>query len=562
MAIELTNPTKFDTRGLPVGYDPHKFYEYRYETLVQDATGIERFAYKYMPFTLLKSFAFAIDPLAKFKVSSHPITPSNRDRYRTVASVLQQRFQSRTRNRTTYTTAPNYRNVQFCDSPFYYFTTLPSNPSVTALPSQDSLADYSNDTTSRTRLFGSEQGELELFKSKLFSPPRKIRNGVVDKAYYNPGSPSPECAAVGGTRMQHNGGWDYYQDEHYPTGATLSKGTLTSLRNSEIAYCKALAQKQAIPLLSSWSPNSRDYTLFRNVVELKDLPRSIRSLANTLDRARQLYVSLQHSPKVRKVIFDLKASAKDIPGEYVSFHFGWKQTYKDLVELMDLPTKLTKKYQFLIKRNGRPTTFRSKRVIPSAVSGVSGFSYNVTSLEHTVTSQSRIERESEVRLVINAVFDFPPINDIHFNSLQFWERIGAVPRPTDLYNLIPWTWLVDWCTGLGNYVQLVDETNRDPSLINWGMITCRTTGKLVTDYSSKSTMTANTYNNPGTIVSTSFVDNKHTSVLEFECQTRSDVAAILGVKTTSVPSSLTTYQKSILGSLLLQRTKLSRFKGS
>ena len=58
MAIpNLTGATRYDTRGLPEGYDPHKFYEYRRDTLVKTANGIESFAYKYIPWSIMESFA-------------------------------------------------------------------------------------------------------------------------------------------------------------------------------------------------------------------------------------------------------------------------------------------------------------------------------------------------------------------------------------------------------------------------------------------------------------------------------------------------------------------------
>lgn len=161
-----------------------------------------------------------------------------------------------------------------------------------------------------------------------------------------------------------------------------------------------------------------------------------------------------------------------------------------------------------------------------------------------------------MRLVVNATFDFPPINSPSFRFNDYLDRLGVRPRVTDVYNLVPWTWLVDWFTGLGNYVELIDNINHDPSLINWGMITCHTEGKLITDWRSKSDISHSfSVFNQGSQNVTEVRDNPHTSVLNYECQTRSDVAGILDVKLTSVPSSLTAYQKSILGALLAQRVQ-------
>lgn len=562
MAINLTGDLRFDTRGLPEGYDPHKLYEYRFETLIKNATGLESFLYKYIPYSLIKSFAIAIDPTSRFKVSPRAITPANRTKWRQTASVLLYRQHTRSRDRSTYTQTPNFGNLSGCWSPEIRTTNLNEPSQTGALRAQEPLADYLKDTTSRTRLVGSEQGTLELFKSFIHSPPRSVGSGSQDQTIYPQTGPiDPLCSAKGGSVNKISGGRDFYRDSQYPTGSVLSKGVHNALRVSEITYAKALCQKHAIPMLKGIGPMNRDYTLFRNVVELKDINRSIVSLQQTLIDFKKLFVSLGTQPSLRRSIFDFKNVAKDLPNEYLSYHFGWKQTFNDVMDLLLLPNKISKKYNFLISRSGKPTTFRSKKVIDSAESNVSGFEYDISDLEYGYPfTSSRIERKSEIRLVVNATFDFPTLNVPQFRVKEFLDRIGAVPRATDIYNLIPWTWLLDYFTGLGNYIELIDNINHDESLINWGMISCRTEGKLITDFRSKSNFTRSFYvfNQPPGTTSTTIVENRHTSVLNYECQTRSDVATILDVKLTSVPTTLTAYQKSIIGALLAQRIDFSK----
>jgi len=260
------------------------------------------------------------------------------------------------------------------------------------------------------------------------------------------------------------------------------------------------------------------------------------------------------SENLRKIVFDLKRTSKHIPDEYLSFHFGWKQTYKDAMDLLFLPETMAKKYSFLIKRAGKPTTFRVKKNFTSRLTGsLPNFSYDAFSNEYGVLTETSLERETEIRLAVNANFDFPPLNAISFQSGSFLDRIGIVPRPTDLYNLIPWTWLVDWFTGLGHYVELIDNMARDDTLVNWGMITARTSGKLTTIYTSKSDNVDNvSVNNVAFSSNTTTTTHRHTSTLHFECQIRKDAAAALSVKTIAGPS-LSNYQLSILGALLAQR---------
>lgn len=555
---------RFDTRGLPEGFDPHELYEYRIQTLSKEATGIESFLYKYIPHSLIRSFAFAIDPFAKFKVAPYSITKANRTKYRQTASVLQQRFYRRTRDADSHAQQPNWGGVSNCWSPQQFYSNVDLTPLNSQLTSQPALVDVLKDTTSRTRLWGSEQGELELFKGFIHSPPRYARYGsTVQTIYPVVGSGVDDiCKAHGGTTNNISGGRDIYTHSVHPSGGLLSSTTCNALRASEIAFNKALAQKNAISMLKGWSPFNRDYSLFRNLAELRDLPSSVLSLKETLGNLRKLYASLSTSPSLRKIVFDLKRTSADIPNEYLSYHFGWKQTYKDLMDLLVAPGKISKRYNFLIKRNGKPTTFRTSRVIETAEKDVPGFDYELFSGEYGgyPYTKSRIERVSELRLVINATFDFPPINNPYFRLNDYLDRIGVVPRVTDVYNLVPWTWLVDWFTGLGNYVECIDNINHDPSLINWGFITCSTKGRLITDFFTKTDIVDSFYvfgqTAPPPLIRTTA--NLHQSVYNYECQTRNDCATILDVKTTSVPSSLTAYQKSIIGALLAQRAEFSR----
>jgi hypothetical protein len=557
MAINPDDKPRLDTRGLPEGCDPHMFYEYRRDTLVKSASGIESFVYKYIPWSISRSFAFAIDPFAKFKVAPHRITPKNRNRVRGVASVLQMRTTKRHFYAISHNQTPNFGGIAICWSPGLAETlTADAIAGPTELTTQPVLHDESNDTTKRTRLIGSEQGTFDSFKSTLSSPPRYVYKWNRYNYVYHPapGIPSPECSERGGTANTRSDSSENWTQEIVPTAAVFFPNSLKAVRDNEIARCDQLMSQNAISMFKEWAPIKRDYTLFRNLVELRDVPRSIISLQKTCLDLGVLFKSLGTQPKLRDSIFSLTTAAKNIPNEYLSYHFGWKQLYKDVMDLLALPEKSSKKSSFLIKRAGKPTTFRFKRVIPfRSVEGVPGFDYDTSMYEYGVTQSNACEGEVELRMVINAVFDFPPVNDVSFKSGRLFDRIGAVPRPTDIYNLIPWTWLLDWFTGLGNYIELIDDMNRDSSLINWGMMTAVAKGKITSNYKSKVDNRSYIIEDfVGTTETISTSQNNHTSVLEYEYRIRKDLATVLDVKTTAAPN-LSGYQQSILGALLAQR---------
>lgn len=558
--VDDTNPYDYsrnDTRGLPQGFDPRMFYEYRYLSNLKTATGLEGLILKYMPYGLIRSVVFAIDPLRDFKVAPHRITPSNRQRKKAVESVLTtQRKRTNQFRAYSHSQTPNYNGISVCWSPGRVEHLDATGTQVADLTTQPPLVQEINDTTRRTRLIGSEQGTMDSFQGFMSSPARRVDKVNRYDYIYHPaeGIPSPECSERGGDANRGSDSIDLWWSDIGPTAAVLFPSTLNNLRTSELAYLEDLISRNVLAMFKDWSPNRRDYTLFRNVVELRDIPRSINSLNDTLRNLRSLFVSLGSKPRLRDSVFDLRRTAGNIPSEYLSYHFGWKQTYKDLMDLLALPEKMSKKYAFLIKRAGKPTTFRTKRTFLSALSeGVSGFDYDTSPYEGDVVVSHKLERETELRLVINATFDFPPPDAISLNLKKFLDQIGAVPRPTDIYNLVPWTWLLDWFTGLGNYVEVIDNINRDTSLINWGMITGQTKGRLVTNFKSKSDrLVVTTEDFVGRSEVLSHAENNHTSFYQYECRIRKDAATALNVNTTSDPR-LSVYQKSILGALLAQR---------
>jgi hypothetical protein len=124
-----------------------------------------------------------------------------------------------------------------------------------------------------------------------------------------------------------------------------------------------------------------------------------------------------------------------------------------------------------------------------------------------------------------------------------------------LYNLVPWSWLVDWFTGLGNYVEVIDIINTDKSLINWGVFTGITKGEITTTRSWRSDDYWERRINSVTSQSWTQRYKSHTSKLNYILQIRRNVTSAYDVKTILEPSSLSLYQQSILAAILASRRK-------
>jgi hypothetical protein len=549
--------TAKDTRGLPEGYDIERLYRYRYDTLANSATGLESFLYKIIPYSFVRSFAFAIDPTYKYKVAPDMVTAVNRTRVKATDSVLNLRSWTREIDFVSWSQLSNYKGIAFCSSPNTIYNSNPTIRQGGALTKQFPIPNRIKDTSVKTRPLGSERGELELFKSYINSPPRVsiYRNNGWQRSV--PGiTIGDDCKAQGGIPDFEVGSNETWTTTFRPTAATLSESTFEAFRDKEVSFCDSVTKRLLPNMLLNQMPFKRQYSLARNIAELKDLPASIAQARQTSIDLKAVWNSLAGSPKVRAQVFDLSnKAASNLPGEYLSYHFGWKQLHKDLADLVDLPEKLSKKLNFLIQRSNKQTTFRKIQESVSGESGVSGFVYDYLDREWDQTHSSRIERKHKTTLVVNGVFDFPPINQVALRQRFFADQIGLIPRFIDVYNIIPWTWLIDWFTGLGNYLELIEETNHDPRLINWGMITTHTVGKLVTDF-RYTNATQETFYLNNVKVSPDAATNRsllHTSVLSYECRTRRNVAGVPGLEATSIPESLSGYRASILGALLAQR---------
>jgi hypothetical protein len=226
------------------------------------------------------------------------------------------------------------------------------------------------------------------------------------------------------------------------------------------------------------------------------------------------------------------------------------------MDLLEKPVRAVREVNRLMRRSGQPTTFRSLSKFAGKTTGTPVFNYdNPTGELYSVTWNNEHRRKHELRCVVNATFDFPKVNVPSFQKQLFLHKIGVNPMPTDLYNLVPWTWLVDWFTGLGNYVEAIDTINSDPSLINWGMLTGITKGEIRTTRNAKidditSQWVDGTWNDSKITRTLS-----HQSTLEYTLQIRRNVTSSYDVKTILGPSSLSLYQQSILAAILASRRK-------
>ena len=518
-----------DTRGLPFGLDPRMFYEYSSQKRRQSATGLEGFLYKLMPYDLIKSLAFAIDPLSQFKISATRISPTSRIRTRTQMSALDERS-------FTYTRDAGVAPYKYLPGGFQIHDQF-----TYVQPAQLSLPQKSEDITAGDRPVNSDMGEFSKWEAQPISSPRSASFHEVQTRWYDDYPSGYTYRSYG-----------YYNYIGHGPAAYIARNDVESLRGMIQGDALAVMQKNVLGLYRQCSSQRKATTLFRNVVELRDLPRSIVQLQQTLLNLKSAYDVTKLPRSLYEKLHSYKTNARDIPKEYISYMFGWRQTYSDISDLLLAPERISKRINFLIRRNGKATTYRSEKVIPRGDMASSGFVYSQFPSETVLGNDSNVTFEHKLKMVINTTFEFPDVDSPTFRKKEYLRQLGVVPSVTDLYNLTPWTWLFDWFTGFGKYVEVIDAINSDKDLINWGLCTCLTTGELKTTYSGK-VQNADTSGTDPTRFT--YPVSGHSSLLKFRSHLRKDVSTILNVKSAGERDTLTPYQLSILGALWLIKSR-------
>jgi hypothetical protein len=509
---------------------------------LESSTGLERLALTWLGPAVLRSVTLTLDVFSRFEAGYTKIAPVNRTRTRQlvkgqVRDKVGHDYNRHTSAATSLLSCPASATQT---SSYTYYHNVASN---------NAFSDYSKtkDTTRRTRPFGVEYGEFESIKARLHSPPMTAHRETENRSLvYFPPCPVPQEASD--LKVFYRSWSDNF--------LRIPSSVLLPFLESELTASKALLGPETIKLLPKIGPEARRYTLFRNLAELKDIPRAVTQLRGTFLDLVSAYRSIPLGLKEK--VFSLKSLAGDIPKEYLGYHFGWKQTYKDIMDLLALPEKLAKEVNFLISRNGKPTTYRASRKFPGLRSTSPGFTDYLNDgiwFPSAPSLTTYVGRSHQVRVVVNSTFDFPTIGVPTLQRNYMLKKIGLIPTVSDLYDLVPWSWLVDWFTGLGDYVHAVDYINTDPSIINYGFAT------IVTDISIDTHFRVPVVNQHDIQIfgaGNSSIKNiqnlNHQSHAEIRIQARKNLASVNGdVSVTSDMSTLTLYQQSILGALIASR---------
>lgn len=174
---------------------------------------------------------------------------------------------------------------------------------------------------------------------------------------------------------------------------------------------------------------------------------------------------LRELPRMLKARFtpDLKGASN----YWLALQFGWKPLLRDVRELCSLQREAQKRLKQLLRDNGRPVRRRISLAETSDTSIISeGTVFGGTGLKPILDTRFfsgndfRSVRETtsgEVWASARFRYWLPGgPRDIAWRRRMLAAIYGLYPTPSVVYNMVPWSWLVDWFTNLGDVIENMD----------------------------------------------------------------------------------------------------------
>jgi len=356
------------------------------------------------------------------------------------------------------------------------------------------------------------------------------------------------------TRTHHNVQFTYHGNGPIApiVGNFGSEGDAESLEFNVRQWAAQHLEDVLPPCLSSY----RTYNAFYQLGELTDLPMMISKTFESLDFLR----NLSKSPKAASSRLD-----KTFSNAYLNEKFGYESMKQAIESLLKQPEKMAKRFNYLLKRNSKISSQRFTQKYKTPESMGSWLAPSVSYLVPVWTRYDLVDPvydykpSGELRCVVNGVVNFPPLAVPKFSDSTYRDMLGLYPRIVDLYNLIPWTWLGDWFSGVSKYLNLVEEVALDENLINVGFMTAlyhcdiAVKGKIRIwqDYS----ITLNEFGDTISEVKSDPIDFEYDTSGSFDYRSRFSIDELPSVKSVLDKQGLLSEgQKLTLGALLTKFT--------
>jgi len=263
------------------------------------------------------------------------------------------------------------------------------------------------------------------------------------------------------------GGSYYYSEERFVPNSFGSYGYSNSDLNTSGSSSSQLLQPCFIePTVgegtSAWrrfKPRTINADVSRFIGELKDLPQMLRQTSELL---KDRYLSLGGKRKSRLM------SPKSVADQFLNYNFGWVPFLSDIIKFFEQYSKTNDRMRRLRHYNGewhrRRGMYPEVSVKDSYVAAGNAPLIWPSPLTYTLRypyqgypnkwGETLFTQEIVTKTWFEGAFRYwiPSLEekDTISNISNFMRQYGLMISPKLVWDLTPWSWLIDWWTNLGD----------------------------------------------------------------------------------------------------------------
>jgi len=282
-----------------------------------------------------------------------------------------------------------------------------------------------------------------------------------------------------------SGGGPFYQytaDQQHTSG-----GTVTAIRNGNISSANVcgvsgvpigkwpsivppgmpsideVAESVRAPYAEGYArtrPGNPVASLGQFIIELRDVPTiPFRRALGTIVESSRLNGTFSSIPKV---LYKELLNFRNLGSEYLNHVFGWKPFVKDLQGMYNLWKTVDRQMAQIVRDNGKSIRRKARLKDERGITQSSGrWDYpgvNLVSpppgwIDPAGTVWNLTTRWSE-QVWFSGTYRYyiPDTESSQWDARARAALFGALPTPSLLWEVLPWTWLFDWFANVGDIV--------------------------------------------------------------------------------------------------------------
>jgi hypothetical protein len=210
---------------------------------------------------------------------------------------------------------------------------------------------------------------------------------------------------------------------------------------------KTLASTSWANMAARTNPSRPDLTPLSLLQDLYDIPRMLKGVSKLLSHPKSAL------------------SAKEIANQNLSIQFGWLPLISDVQKLITTQARVEKRYKRLREMYDTGGVHRKLFVDEDHVESVLNKTFSIFTLPGARNFNCRITKKTEVQRWGTARWNMlarPPedltYDRLHRLAYNVANGLTVEGMLQGAWDVLPWTWLLDWFTNVGDFALLHSNT--------------------------------------------------------------------------------------------------------